>query len=282
MEFIVENNAASIIEDVPLFKSSQNSSHPKKFLKLLRREELLYERRLQLGATPAALAPSTVSNSLVERDVVWDTESEGRSDLSRSPSDGVSCTFRGLLLSVPLQGLRPRESSGVIVDAALSIIRSEVSAGRRGEGKGPPKRELRILDIGCGSGALLLSLIYGSRNSMGNILGLKNSHLDLRISGCGIDIDDLALKYAKGNYDKIFGGQARGGHSDSWNIQEDVQWHNADFTKLPTDHDRLCSDGNTWGDFQLIVCNPPFLSQKAGSRRATEEPNWRQVWVGIL
>ena len=270
MELIVDDDN-DVIEEATLFKSSQSLSHPKKFLKFLRREKLLYERRFQqLSATTACDLASSVfvsSPHIRQEDVISGSESAGRSDLSRSPSGGVTCSFRGLCLAVPLQGLRPRESSGIIVDAALRIIRSEFSVGRREALQGSHKKGVRVLDIGCGSGALLLSIIHeSSRNSTGDS---SDSHLS-RVSGCGIDVDALALKHAEENYREIF--KERGE-----NQEQDVaraRWHNVDFTKLPSEHHRLSSstDSDTWwGDFDVIVCNPPFLSQKAGSGRATEE-----------
>ena len=50
MELIIGDDNHSVIENVTRFQSSQNLSHPKKFLKFLRREELLYQRRLQLAS----------------------------------------------------------------------------------------------------------------------------------------------------------------------------------------------------------------------------------------
>jgi methylase of polypeptide subunit release factors len=148
------------------------------------------------------------------------------------------------------------------VDAALSIIRGKLSPDERAQ----RITGLRVLDIGCGSGALLLSLIHEYNHSKIDQTNVKNS--PLLVSGCGIDIDDVALTYAEKNYREIFKGRSRG---ESSNCEEDVQWFNADFTKLQKEHKRLCGIASSWGDFDMVVCNPPYLSQKAGSGRVTAE-----------
>ena len=260
MELIIGDDNHSVIENVTRFQSSQNSSHPKKFLKFLRREELLYQRRLQLASNISGSASyrqlkATDGNELGGID-------SGEREPTGQSTCGIACTFRGLRLSVPQEGLRPRDSSGVLLDAALSIIRGNLSPDERAQSI----TGLRVLDIGCGSGALLLSLIHEYNHSKIDQTSVKNS--PLLVSGCGIDIDDLALTYAERNYREIFKGRGRGETSD---YEEDVQWFNADFTKLRKEHIRLCGIASSWGDFDLVVCNPPYLSQKAGSGRVTAE-----------
>lgn len=125
----------------------------------------------------------------------------------------------------------------------------------------------RILDLGCSSGALLLGTIKGTMATMMN---------NINIIGIGVDLDDTALNFASIN------AAANIMSSDS----TAVGWMKADFTQLHSEVDRIAllnavvkcqnsmeidSEVETDGLFQVILCNPPFLSARAATGRVTLE-----------
>ena len=108
--------------------------------------------------------------------------------------------------------LDPRPESEIIVDLVKDI-------------KFEKKKNLRVLDLGTGSGCLLISII----------LELKDS---FNISGMGIDISYKALDLAKKNISKF-------------NLQKKLEIkHSNWFSKIDE-------------EFDLIISNPPYIDTKA-------------------
>mgnify|MGYP001239933759 CR=1 FL=1 len=106
--------------------------------------------------------------------------------------------------------LDPRPESELIVDYAKKILKTK-------------KNKLKILDLGTGSGCLIISII----------LELKKNN----IFGVGIDICEKALKVAKKNAKK-FG------------IKENLNFIKSDwFTEINQ-------------KFDLIISNPPYVKKK--------------------
>lgn len=104
--------------------------------------------------------------------------------------------------------LDPRPDSETLVMAALE------EAGRF------DGRPLRLLDLGCGSGALLLACLS-------ELVGA---------SGCGVDIDAMAVETARGNAQRLgLGDRASFLHGDFANPQ--------------------AGDGG----FDVMLCNPPYI-----------------------
>ena len=232
MEIIVFSESPAIsaaIEDPALFKSSQQEISPKKFLKFLRREELLHSRQQELSK-PSAVE-LTAENSHESNAIV---------------------NFRGLSLVVPHESLQPRASSGILVDTALLILRNRPAKSS--------VSSLRILDIGCGSGALLLSIINEFHLSEQS----DNESVYPRIGGVGIDIDSRALLSARQNTEAICLKENQSKHP--------IFWHQVDFTRLCDENRRFSLNGSEeWGPFDVVVCNPPFLSERASGGRITSE-----------
>ncbi|KWV93948.1 peptide chain release factor N(5)-glutamine methyltransferase [Erythrobacter sp. AP23] len=118
--------------------------------------------------------------------------------------------FFGLAFTVTPDTLIPRGDSETIVQAALDTARSDA----------------RVLDMGTGSGALLLAF------------------LDRRpqASGMGMDASEGALVVAAAN-------AARLGLADRAHFHK-ASWHEAGW----------CDD---LGQFDLILCNPPYVETDA-------------------
>ena len=118
--------------------------------------------------------------------------------------------FWSLLFKVTAATLIPRPDSETVIESVLTIH---------------PNKELptRILDLGTGSGCLLLTLLHEYQNA----------------TGVGIDISADALKVAKFN-GKNLGLGAR-----------------VDFIQMDWN-----SGVSGMEDFDIIVCNPPYVAEK--------------------
>jgi release factor glutamine methyltransferase len=81
--------------------------------------------------------------------------------------------FWGLPLKLSPETLVPRADTETVVELALDMLRAET----------PPNRDLRILDIGTGSGAILLALLSERSDAF----------------GVGSDVSEGALKSARRN-----------------------------------------------------------------------------------
>lgn len=105
--------------------------------------------------------------------------------------------------------LTPRPETEYVVEKALSVL--------------PPDQPARILDLGVGSGAILLSIL---------------SERPLA-TGFGVDASGAALEWAKNNAAALgLDERAHFSHGD-WRI---VDWHEA-----------------LVGPFDLVVSNPPYI-----------------------
>lgn len=185
-------------------------------------------------------------------------------------------------------------------------------------------RACRILDLGCGSGALLLatckegaSLSSSSAESSSLIPGIavipvaksgecqekaSGDGLGVTVIGVGIDLDDVSLKLAKMNSVVAAANDSRDVTQalkvkvkvkdvDATGAEYPCEWVKADFTQLHTEevHSQLLHavrsvdistgndeyhikggageegerEGEGEGLFDVIICNPPFLSEKS-------------------
>mmetsp|Transcript_41850 Transcript_41850/g.115342 ORF Transcript_41850/g.115342 Transcript_41850/m.115342 type:complete len:536 (-) Transcript_41850:61-1668(-) len=139
-----------------------------------------------------------------------------------APAKDNVVMFRNLPFVAPEEQLRPRPSSGALVDAAIAALASE-----------PQRNEVRVLDLGVGSGALLLAMLHE--------LG-EGAH------GTGVDIDAGAVEAFKSNASRLLSMQraARVGAVL------------ADFRELdaPAVRSQLDSQG-----YDVVLCNPPYRSE---------------------
>ncbi|KAJ3219941.1 hypothetical protein HDU67_008470 [Dinochytrium kinnereticum] len=142
--------------------------------------------------------------------------------------------FCGLMFKVSPSVMIPRPSSSTLVEAALSHLKTL-----------PPTSVPTILDMGTGSGCLLISILHSlrSRNPM----------------GIGFDISPEALEIAKSNV-------------DSHNLSNSINLQILDFLHVS----KINVGENTRLD--AIVCNPPYLTKRQRiftskeSTRLLEEP----------
>ncbi len=126
--------------------------------------------------------------------------------------------FWSLTFRVSSDCLTPRPDSETLIEAALKDIRDRNTA-------------LKILDLGTGSGCLLLSLMSELPNS----------------TGVGIDISDKALAVAEYNALKL-------------GFSERCEFILSDWTEqLPLPR-----------EFDIILCNPPYISHEERADLAPE------------
>ena len=111
------------------------------------------------------------------------------------------------------QTLDPRADSETLVETALELVGNI----RRKQGE-----SLRILDLGTGSGALLISLILELPDAV----------------GVGVDISEQAIEVARGNAERLQCGNRIKFLAQSW-------------------LDGFLDKDNE--PFDLIVCNPPYI-----------------------
>jgi methylase of polypeptide subunit release factors len=182
--------------------------------------------------------------------------------------------FCGLPILVSEAVMTPRPSSEVLVNTACDCI---VESCRRwvcrseGRAVGPcgAVRTPRILDLGTGSGALLIGIL------------VRLSHIEVK--GVGLDICQRALTVARRNV-SVHGLEAaatlvQGDFSDlscvhvaleaiSPGVSEETVLRDLDHA-LPSSfacpESMINSDG-----FDAVICNPPYLTQKEAARIATE------------
>jgi methylase of polypeptide subunit release factors len=170
---------------------------PSKFMKYIKREELAYGR-----------LASTTNEKLTD-----------------------TTTYRDLQLTYPTTSLRPRESSGVIVEACNKYLANAPS-------------KPAILELGCASGALILAVL--------------NENKGRNITGFGLDIDKNSLLYAENN-------------AKNNKIDGKITFLDGDFTKLHLIQTLSPpGDGNERG-YDVIFSNPPYFAQQKIVNRVTSE-----------
>jgi release factor glutamine methyltransferase len=153
-------------------------------------------------------------------------------DLAAAPHDSSAAaapslvTFCGVALRVSSEQLRPRPSSEPVVRAGVAAAARHAAP--------------RLLDLGCGAGALLLAALAA---------------LPADAVGVGLDIDAPALALARDNADALGCGSR-------------VSLLAADFGQLHTPDVRasLHLDG-----YHALLCNPPYLRAASAARRVTSE-----------
>ena len=126
-----------------------------------------------LGLDHTGLA--TQARRLVSRDDADIIEGFARRRIAHEPVARIvgRKEFWGLDLDVSAATLVPRPDTETVIEAALAVLRESA----------PSDRDLRIADIGTGSGAILLALLSE----------LNDAH------GIGTDISDAALAVAQEN-----------------------------------------------------------------------------------
>ncbi|KAF9573237.1 hypothetical protein EC968_008875 [Mortierella alpina] len=126
--------------------------------------------------------------------------------------------FYGMRFKVSPSTLIPRSSTETLVDAAIALVQ---------------KKAVKILDVGTGSGCLLLALLSSLPSA----------------TGTGVDISENALEVARAN-----------GALHALDERASFCW--ADLANLQETSSLLQS-------FDLLVCNPPYLDGNKASKLKT-------------
>jgi methylase of polypeptide subunit release factors len=151
---------------------------------------------------------------------------------SQGATEDVDVTFMGVPLKIGSKHLIPRSSSECLVSTALEEL-ATIKAGTAAS----------VLDLGCGCGALLLATLVGGSKP---------------VYGVGVDLDEEALALAERNA-KV----ALASHNG------EVRFLRMDFGRL---FEPACREALGHNDgFHVILCNPPYLPQKASAGRWTSE-----------
>jgi release factor glutamine methyltransferase len=145
-------------------------------------------------------------------------------------------SFCNLTFDVNKDVMIPRKSSETLVSAARDIIRDQFASVK-----------LTVLDIGTGSGCLLISLLNALSANEPSVYGAR---------GLGVDISPAALVVARLN-------AARMNQVDICSFVE-LSFECLDM--LPV---KYPIDDSSNGMFTIVICNPPYSSEKESHRLST-------------
>ncbi|KAJ3249352.1 hypothetical protein HDU78_003137 [Chytriomyces hyalinus] len=223
-------------------------SEPSKFEALRLKEAKFSERKLAEieEATQSLTVKRIKSNELPETEaagtnnaVAADDEEEDDDAVGQSQSSFKNAAyirgsqeFRGLLFKVSPAVMIPRASSGILVESAVSVF-LEKNSGLQ--------KSITILDMGTGSGSLLISTVAHLAASL-----LKNgmSETDC-VSGIALDASSEALAVTRENL-------------DAHGLSSRVKIHLGTFGSVSD----IFSNVTASKPVQIILCNPPYLSPR--------------------
>eukprot|EP00873_Tetraselmis_striata_P022503 jgi/Tetstr1/442767/TSEL_030853.t3 len=187
-------------------------------------------RELGLGAHVAADAPKKF-HKLLRRTRL---NAQRRAILETLSAIGIrEVNFCGHTFSTTSEQLMPRKSSEAVVQAAISYIDEQPSRMERHT----------VLDLGTGSGCMLLSILLGCPE----------------VAGVGVDLSAEALELAERN--------AQGVGVD---LSARATFMKADFGQLHG-HPSSGSPLSYFAPYSVIVCNPPYLAGDRSEGRITGE-----------
>jgi methylase of polypeptide subunit release factors len=235
---------------------------PSKFAGILQRERRCYEEK-------SARATETVRQCVAMREKYLRLSESQNVDrdfaatiASSGPEDFVA--FCGIPFFVSACVMFPRRSSEVLVATAvkkLGIHCCDDTAAIDGYGPRvvPLKSDIvqesnsfvRVLDLGVGSGALLVSTMLQILASFGSC----------NVRGLGVDICEDALAVARRN---------AGTHG----LARNTRFVNGDFSDLRFLFDETDAELGQ-GGFDVILCNPPYLTSNEYGREtgSVQGPN---------
>lgn len=161
---------------------------------------------------------STISDNLSHLKPTAPSQSQGITQEDGRPLAYVmgETEFCGLSFKVSEACLIPRPCSKILVDAAESILLNQDKTSQK-----------RVLDIGTGSGNLLLALMHRMQNIF-----------QVPVEGVGVDISAEALDVARENQTRL-------------NITH-ASFFECDMSLL---------DSSQVGMFDVIMCAPPYLDE---------------------
>ncbi|KAJ3228527.1 hypothetical protein HDU81_006126 [Chytriomyces hyalinus] len=226
---------------------SFTESEPSKFEALRLKEAKFSERKVaEIEAATQSLTakrfksneyPGTESagnKSADGDDEEEDEDAHGQSQSSFKNAAYIRCSqeFRGLVFKVSPAVMIPRASSGILVESAVAVFLESNSV--------VPK-SITILDMGTGSGSLLISTVAHLEASL-----LKNgvSQTDC-VSGIALDASSEALSVARQNL-------------DAHGLLSRVRIHLGTFGSVC----EVFSNVTASNPVQIVLCNPPYLSPR--------------------
>ncbi|KAJ2861160.1 hypothetical protein GGH94_005080 [Coemansia aciculifera] len=199
---------------------------PPKLLAVCEREERFYDKR-QLRAQSEIDELGPISNSpSLGNELSSSASDTSASDVTLTGDRPAAYVtgfkqFCGHKFRVTPDTLIPRPSTETLVDAAVEILRN---TGTRAM--------TRVLDLGTGSGCILLSLLLAMPDAR----------------GVGVDISEPALAVARTN------SQLHGLEDRSTMLHGSFEGFTTDATVLAE------------GPFDFITCNPPYISLGKAAR----------------
>ena len=134
--------------------------------------------------------------------------------------------FYSRVFKINKNTLDPRSDSESMVDLVLSLIKKS------------QKKELKILDLGTGTGCLIISILLESKFSMHK-----------KLTGVGVDISKKALKIAFENKKKH-------------NLKSDLDFYPSDWFS------------SVKGKFDIIISNPPYIKTNEIFNLSSEVKNY--------
>ena len=227
------------------------------------------------------------------------TDNESR---NQGECDSRGVVFAGLRLPyLNAYVMRPRQASKTLVEAAFALVvhwskihqQQFQTPPQEKLAKSPPPLPIRILDLGTGSGCLLLSLVNKIWNWASQNVENPTSSCSPRALafGVGIDVDVEALKVAAKNadylchknyrgldqqqgFDKMMDGLplregialSRGefrtfGNKTLWAVGTNACGYSVKWRHGEDKNKRM--DTTLDACFDIVLCNPPYLSCKA-------------------
>ncbi|KAG0016425.1 hypothetical protein BGZ81_011210 [Podila clonocystis] len=187
---------------------SLDLDEPTKFQQLRAREKKAYERRQQSDL-------EELRKGGLENVQKFDRNTERPIAYIVGEKD-----FFGMRFKVSPATLIPRSSTETLVKATLSAKEEHLAN----------KTPVRVLDVGTGSGCLLLAILKSIPGSL----------------GVGVDISQEALDVAKAN-------------SMEHNLSDRTSFHIGDMGRLHDSPELLQT-------FDILVCNPPYLDSSKSAK----------------
>lgn len=183
------------------------------------RDELLFRIITAAEASSITKTQLTKLKTLIERRVA-------REPISKILGEKE---FWSLKFIINEHVLSPRPETEILVECVLKELKNH--SGEKNK-QIDQNKSVKILDLGTGSGCIILSLMHEA----------KNSELAIKINGTGVDISADALKVTKMNSDALY-------LSDHLSLI-----HSDWYTNLYDDK------GNIDTKYDIIVSNPPYIS----------------------
>ncbi len=207
----------------------------------------------EVSHTPEAEARFILEEYGDDSDSIYDAISERKSGKPLQYIFG-SWKFRNLNLLLDERVLIPRLETEITVDVALRCLSEFVKEGLTA------LSVCRVLDVGCGSGAIGLSILKEGSEYVENHLKEHFTNKEVRLEITLSDISNDALEVARINYEQNF------------NMVFENATHNPPQFLKGSWFEALqrVGESNYQNKFHLIVSNPPYISSGEDLPREVE------------